>query len=449
MADIKYSVASKVMRFAARYVEIIKDLNTSKDFIYYGNDNLLPNKLVRYINNSGTSKKCVEKVVQYIEADGFVDKKTATSAFNDYQKGDDLLSDIGQQVGYFRGFALHVKRKTTGEVGGIEVLPFQKVRKSKKGGYWYNSTLGTTKYKESEWKWFPEFKGEKVDVNFLNSNKQGEIFYAFKRSAENSYYPIPDYYAGIEDVITSAELSKMDLELAWNGFMTSGILTFIGDPNQTVENENNKTVRELYEEQMREFTGGVKDVDGMSGRMSLFVNWVARREEAPVLQTFDAKSIIDASNSKRDAINRDVCRLFGVHPVLIGFSEATVLGNQQALANAQKQLIDVVNPMQRFIESSLKKIYPLMDFSISQVNTVAVADGALLGSLSEEEKRNMFFGLEPLVRAVPNEGERILEVLNGLSPLLATKVIDLIPQETLLKALGINSQTTLPSGEPN
>ena len=90
-----------------------------------------------------------------------------------------------------------------------------------------------------------------------------------------------------------------------------------------------------------------------------------------------------------------------------------------------------------------------MDFSISQVNTVAVADGALLGSLSEEEKRNMFFGLEPLVRAVPNEGERILEVLNGLSPLLATKVIDLIPQETLLKALGINSQTTLPSGEPN
>jgi hypothetical protein len=45
---------------------------------------------------------------------------------------------------------------------------------------------------------------------------------------------------------------------------------------------------------------------------------------------------------------------------------------------------------------------------------------------------------------IPSEGDRILKTLNSLSPLLATKVIDLIPPEKLLNALGIESpqQTT-------
>ena len=440
--------AAKAISFSARYVEILKDTNTSKDYIYYGYDNVLPNKLIRYVNESGTAKKCVTEISTFIEADGFVEDSTTAFQFNSDQKGDDFLSDICMQVPLFKGFALLIKRNAKGEVGESLVLPFQKIRKSKKGGYWYNANVGTKLYKESEWKWYPEFKGATV-TNFADV-MQGEIFYAFQKTAENPYYPVPDYYSGIEDVITSAELSKMDLELVWNGFMTSAIMTFIGDPNQVIENENGKTVRELYQEQLQEFTGGVKNTDGMSGRYSLFTNWVSTKDEAPLLQTFDAKSIIDASNTKRDAINRDVCRLFGVHPVLIGFSDAAILGNQQALANAQKQLINKVNPTQRFISTELKKVYPDMDFTISQVQPLAVADTNLLNSLTEDEKRNIFWGLEPIERQLPSEGEQILSTLNGLSPLLSTKVIDLIPKQTLLDALGIKGEIQpTDNGEPN
>ena len=115
-----------------------------------------------------------------------------------------------------------------------------------------------------------------------------------------------------------------------------------------------------------------------------------------MLQSFDAKGILEASNSKRDIINREVCRLFKVPPVLVGFSEATILGNQLALANSQKVLIDTVNPMQRFITDSLKTVFPAMDFTISQKQPVAVPDGALLDVLTADEKRNIFWGLEPL-----------------------------------------------------
>lgn len=425
-----------VFRFFNRYVEIIKDLG-SRSYILYGHDNLLPNKCLKYINDSGTAKLCVAKVAEYTEADGFVSDIESAKQINKYQKGDDFLRDIALQVSVFKGFALLVKRNGFDIPVEADVLSFEKIRRKKDGsGYYYNKNVGNDKYKENEWVFYPEY--DKNARGIATQYPQGEIAYFYIRSAENPYYPTPDYYAGIEDIITSAELSKMDLELALNGFMPSALLTIIGDPNQVVQGETNKTNRETIEQTLAEFSGAVKDKNGLSGRFSLATLWAHNKEEVPVLQTFDAKAIIDAGNTKRDAINRDVCRLFKVPPVLVGFSEATVLGNQQALSNSQKMLIDTVNSYQRFISESINEVF-VGDWTISQKTPAAVADAALLQSLTENEKRRIFWGLEPTDRPIPTEGERILEVLNGLSPLLATKVIDLIPQEKLLEALGLNS----------
>jgi hypothetical protein len=425
-----------VFRFFNRYVEIIKDLG-SKDYILYGHDNLLPNKCLKYINDSGTAKLCAAKVAEYTEADGFVSDIESAKKVNKYQTGDDFLRDIALQVSVFKGFALLVKRNGFDIPVEAEVIAFEKIRRKKDGsGFYYNKNVGNSKYKESEWEFYPSFRINERGIS--TQYPQGEIAYFYIRSAENPYYPIPDYYAGIEDIITSAELSKMDLELALNGFMPSALLTIIGDPNQVVQGEDGKTNREVVENTLSHFSGAVKDNNGLSGRFSLGTLWAHNKDEVPVLQTFDAKAIIDASNTKRDAINRDVCRLFKVPPVLVGFSEATVLGNQQALSNSQKMLIDTVNSYQRFITESINEVF-VGDWAISQKTPAAVADAQLLQSLTEDEKRRIFWGLEPTERPIPSEGERILEVLNGLSPLLATKVIDLIPKEKLLEALGLNT----------
>ena len=381
-----------VFKFFNRYVEIIKDLG-SKDYILYGHDNLLPNKCLKYINDSGTAKLCVAKVAEYIEADGFVSDIESAKKVNKYQKGDDFLRDIALQVSVFKGFALLVKRNGFDIPVEADVLSFEKIRRKKDGsGFYYNKNVGNEKYKESEWVFYPEYN--KNARGIATQYPQGEIAYFYIRSAENPYYPIPDYYAGIEDIITSAELSKMDLELALNGFMPSALLTVIGDPNQVVQGETNKTNREVIEDTLAEFSGAVKDKNGLSGRFSLATMWAHTKEEVPVLQTFDAKAIIDASNTKRDAINRDVSRLFKVPPVLVGFSEATVLGNQQALSNSQKMLIDAVNSYQRFITESINEVF-VGDWSISQKTPAAVSDPALLAVLTEDELRRIFWGLEP------------------------------------------------------
>jgi hypothetical protein len=391
MADLK----GKVYKFFNRIVEVIDD-KSKKDWILYGYDNLFPNKLLRYINESGTAKMCIDKIAEYTEADGFVNDVTFNYQFNKEQKGDDFLTDIAQQVAIFGGFALLVKRNSFNEVKEAEVLSLDKIRKDKNDGkkLWYNKNVGNTQYQEKEWKQYPAFNPNANNV--FAEYPQGEIAYFYKKSADNPHYPVPSYYAGIEDLISSAEISKMDLELALNGFMPSSLITFIGNPNQEIPDSRGKTVDDYYDEVLESFTGGIKDRDGLSGRFSLLKLWASTKDEVPVLQSFDAKGVMDASNAKRDLINREVCRLLKVPPVLVGFSEATILGNQLALANAQKVLIDTVNPMQRFITDSLKTVFPAMDFTISQKTPLAVADPTLLDVLTAEEKRRIFWGLEPL-----------------------------------------------------
>lgn len=391
MADIK----GKVYKFFNRIVEVL-DERTVKNWIFYGYDNLFPNKLLRYINESGTAKTCVDKIAEYIEADGFVQPATILYQFNSEQKGDDFLTDIAQQVSIFGGFALLIRRNAFNEVKQAEVLSLDKIRKDKDNAkkLWYNKNIGTIQFQERDWIEYPLYDPKAVNV--FEKYPQGEIAYFYKKSADNPHYPIPSYYAGIEDIISSAEISKMDLELALNGFMPSSLITFIGNPNQEISDKNGMTYDEYYDEVLESFTGGIKDRDGLSGRFSLLKFWASTKEEVPVLQSFDAKGILEAGNAKRDVINREVCRLFKVPPVLVGFSEATILGNQLALANSQKVLIDTVNPMQRFITDSLKTVFPAMDFTISQKQPVAVPDGALLDVLTADEKRNIFWGLEPL-----------------------------------------------------
>ena len=92
-----------------------------------------------------------------------------------------------------------------------------------------------------------------------------------------------------------------------------------------------------------------------------------------------------------------------------------MLGNQDAIEQAKTILRDAVNPIQRMITDAFKELYGnTIDWTISE------------------------FGVEI---NIPTAGDKILKTLNSISPLLATKVIDLIPENTLLEALGIPNKT--------
>lgn len=374
--------------------------NKAQGIYYFGVDNKLPNNLITWVNDSGVARRCVGKVSTYIEANGFVNKDAGSKIVGtDGATANDLLSDIATSLAYFEGFALHIKRDGFGNVKAIKSIPFQCVRRTNNGEFEVNLTYGQQKFDKNKTKIYPAFKGRLTEIEFLKEVKNigdGEILYAYISSPDNSYYPNPQYYSQIEDIRTSSELAKFDYETVTNGFITSAVLTYIGELDGTQKDEAGKTEVDYFQEGLKKFSGQTKDQYGLSGRNKLLVLNTKSAEQAPTLQPFDSKAIFEASNSKRDLIERAVCRLFGVPPVLAGFSDAAILGNTQSIANASLELNKNVQPLQNLISKTFKKLWPEFDWTLTEYTPVQYIEPGLYQYMTNDEIRMKLLNLSPL-----------------------------------------------------
>lgn len=378
----------------------------------FGNDDRLPNKLMAWVLESGVAKKAQQKRAVYISADGFADENAAILKVNPDQTADQLLNEISGYQSYFDGFALHIKRNGNSEIAEIKCLPFQDIRKRVDGSFIYNPTLSSVTYKKGEDVIIQAFKGvRKLTPDEMASIlEHGEIYYAYTPTADSPHYPVPDYYAGIEDVRSSSELQKFDYETVINGFVTSGMLTIIGDLDTETKDSSGRTEYDYFTENLEQFTGSAKDSNGVSGRNKLMVVTARTKEEAPVLQQLDAKAIFDSSNTKRELVERAVCRLFGVNPVLVGYADAAVLGNQQALANASNELNNDVNGDQSLITRAFTQLLPDHDWTITSFRPIQYVPDSLLNELTPSEKRALI-GYAPLENAEGSQDKLLTERL--------------------------------------
>jgi len=375
----------EVLRYTNMYLPEKK--NTIKGIWDYGNDNKLPNKLLKWVLDSGIGKKASEKRRTYIAADGFNDEKSSNLQVNEFQNADGLVQEISGYLSYFKGFALHVKRR--GSQFEVKNLPLQDIRKRLDGSFSYNPTYSASRFEPQKEVIIAPFLGKKpINTSEFDKIKDnGELLYVYHRTADSPIYPVPDYYAGIEDIRTSAELQKFDLASVRNGFMPSAILTLIGNLDNTTKDEAGRTEQDYFDEALEHFTGNVRDAEGQTGQMRLMVMNARTKEEAPVLTPFDAKAIFDASIQKRDNIERSVCRLFGVHPVLANYSDAQVLGNTQAIANASLELNNDVLKDQQLITWAFETLYPGMDWSMTSLKPIKNIPSELYSVLTVNEKR--------------------------------------------------------------
>ena len=344
-------------------------------FRYGWNDNL-PLELIEAINNSGVAKKAAKKYAEYIQADGFVSPVASGFKVNSKQTADKFVGIFATSWSYFNAVVIHVSRLGNGRVGKSEVMPLQKFRRGINGTWFYNPTIQTDKYRRDAWVELQDFQGEvatfeAMDINVNHFGGRGEILYVYNGNPfDSGHYGLPDYLAAFEDLKTSSELSKMDYEAVLNGFVLGGIMTFSG-VNETTEGEDGLTDRQRVEEAMTQFTGLQKNKDGLTSRFGVLAHFVETPEQAPTYTATDPKPILEASNTKRDIIERSICRLFGVHPVLLGYSEAAVLGNTNAIEQARKELREAVKPVQGLIQETMATMYGIsIDWTLSEYGIV-------------------------------------------------------------------------------
>jgi hypothetical protein len=327
----------------------------------YGENDRLPNEILDAVNCSGTATACIERLTQFIQADGFISpigqKKIGTLTW------DELLSEISDNVSYFNAMALRVFYTNEMKIGKIETLPIQTVRIEAVNNeflFHYNLLMGEIGYRMNEniimHAYEPgmsfEMRSSRVNAQKEKYGKQvGEVYYVFRKRLGRLYniYPIPSYYSGIEDIITDSKLSALELRNMSQGWRAPVIVSS-GPVDDVTEDANGKTEQDYYDEALSEFIGeDAAPVLHLKGRT---------KEEMPQVTILNLAEMIDATDKASIRIPEKVARIMGVPKILIGMSTAGQLGNVQELENTMKLFALTVFSRQNMISSALQKLIP-------------------------------------------------------------------------------------------
>lgn len=405
-----------VKTFINRFFKQKKAVNNRYE---YGYKNSLPQDLIKLLGDNATARRAANKRATYIEANGFTDE--SLNSFEVYPgiSAQSLLKSTAQTTSIFEGFSWLIFRNPQGKIAGVKSIPFKNIRKTSDDEVFeYNHTYSIGNYTESERLYYPKFQGVEInsarikeisqkfgELNRDKSNKYpGEILYMFETNEQNDIYPIPVWYSGEEDIKTGAVLARVDRDYSRNSFQGSLIITTVGILDDTKKGDDGRTDAERMEENIKQFSerSGDDSEDGQSGVGKVMWHEVETPEQKPQIDSINVKGVIESSILKRDSIDRINCRSFSVHPVLLGFDDGSVLGNQQALANASNELCNDVKSIQSMIERTFELVWPGNKWTITKFTPILFIPDKLIDVLTQDEKRALI-GYEPLKKEVVSE----------------------------------------------
>jgi len=439
------SVKAKVYTFFNRIVNITE--NKSKGIINYDSDNLLPQRIARQVNESGTATACIEILNQYIFADGFVDENLAKEMANDEQTFNQVASSLTPYTSMNQGIALHVQRDGTGTPIKVKPLQFGKIRVANNGNYIYNPTYSLDcKFDQKQDVEYPKFKGAKItpeDLKIVLSFKNdegkplGEILYFFRKKPEQYTYPVPSFYSAISDIDADAEQSKYELESVNNSFMPGGILTVVGDIDDKTEDETGKTEMDYYDEVCTSFTGNEKDKNGETGRSKLLLLSAKTKDEIPIYQAINNDGIFNAIEQSSTRVAKKVARAFGVPDFLIGLGgsvgfSTNIISDNITLFNNR------VKPLQNLIKDALTLVFPDKDFTMTQLIPVKYIAPEIYAKLTDAELRDLAG-----YKTEENKTQSTISLAQTLGVVITTSLVEVIKDPLLDDAQKINTLVIL------
>ena len=373
----------------------------------YGPGNTVPQIALDAALASGTAYRCLERRTAFLVGMGLPETLAALPVPGHAGKeAGELWGELCSDLAYFNGAAFLVRYANDKSIGEVHLLPFPSVRKTDKGTYLLNHRFGRKNYSQRDntehLPFDPDPKAVKSllklakEINEktrLPNGQPGQILYAYIAKAGEKDYPLPPHWAGLEDVLLDTELSRFDLEEVRNGFFPNAVLTMIGEEDNETEDENGMTQVDRTNEMLRGFTGLGNTG---AGREKLAVFNAKTKEQAPVLQAFNATTNLEKLDAKKEAVGQVICRHIGIPPILAGFAKAGQLGAAQEILNAVELTQDDLAPLQRKGLRTLARLLPaLANVAVGAKKPISFLPPEVLAVLTVDEKRKLA-GYQPL-----------------------------------------------------
>ncbi len=324
--------------FADNRIPEMKEVK-SKDWILFGEDNKFPDHLLYLFNKSSNHSAIVNGKVKYIFGQGFQIEGTKLENIN---RHSETINDVSKKaindVELFGGFYLELIWNMG---GGLEVLhmPFQDLRKCKEGkGWWYSE----------DWCKVGANNKPRFIPNFDPANKKGAQIYSYREyRAGAKKYPLPGYFAALNDIETDAEISKYNLSTIKNGMFGGKMITFkTGDPGE----EGKKSLQTAWNNKF----------NGSENAGKSFMVFVNNGQESPTvedLSSTDLDKLFDQLNKTTQA------EIFTGHEVvsstLFGVKTEGGLGDRSEIEISYEIFKNTyVNAKQQAFERAIKFLFP-------------------------------------------------------------------------------------------
>lgn len=210
--------------FSAINLPIIREIN-SKEWIFFGLDNLYPTKLVELYNTSAMHKTAIDAKHAACIGEGI--KYYGDTVVN--PKGE-TLNQIFEKMALdeyvFGAYALNIIWNRAGDrIAEIYHLPANKVRSGKLD----EEDNINEYYYSSDWKQPRKYKPKAYKAFDMADNKgdnASQIYYVKSYNPETDYYGLPSYVSALNDIELDARVSRFHNANISNGLAPSMAINF-------------------------------------------------------------------------------------------------------------------------------------------------------------------------------------------------------------------------------
>ena len=448
----------KFFKFDQVPLPIYKEVK-GKDWIYYGERNDYPNYLLRLYNNSAKHNAIVTGKVDYICGNGWsvkaedeMQKAKAYGMINQVNSEEESLNELTKKLTtdmtIFGGYYLQVIwTKATGEIAELYHVDYYKVRTNNDNSEFYvsdNWIKNDNVNPRPDYETFPAFDP--------NNRTGSQILYFKEYRAGANTYSLPDYRGAISYIELDISIGEYHLNTINNGMFSSKLINLNGGKVSQEEEDR-------IERQFKDKFSGSKN----AGKFMLAFN--DSKENEP--------SIVDLSGTELDKhfdlLNKTVqTEIFSGHkvssPMLFGIKTEGQLGGRSEMREAYELFQNTyVNTKQRNIEETINYLYKFNDLSAllelrkTEPINFEFSEAIISANMTQEEIREKL-GLNPIEKKETAGSQDIINSLNSLSPLIATKVVESMDVNELRGLIGLPIRTDIvtpvaineaPVGEPD
>jgi hypothetical protein len=419
-----------VLAFAeAKQPEYREKKGEGGGYIEFGFKNDYPNYLNDLFNKSAKHNAIIKGKVNYITGNGFkivgdsdpIAEQFIASA-NQSESLTEILRKTSTDIEIFGGAYLQVIwSQAGGNLAEIYHLDYTKVRSNEDNTqFWYSDNWKDNKYKRE------------VYNAFNTQLRQGsQILYLKEYRPNLNAYALPGYFGALNYIESDIEISKHVLGNAQTGFSASKLITL---PNGEPTDDEKRTIE-------RKFTDRFTGSDGKKFILS-FTNDASRK---PIVDDLGASDITKEDFQNVDKLIQQ--NLYAGHqitaPDLFGIATPGQLGTRQQMRDSYEIFQNTyVNDKQIYLEQVFTELAKLKGatskLQIIPVEPVGIEFSAeiIAQNLTKDEIREKL-GAPALEAKTSSTSQDVVDAINSLSPIVATKVLNSMTANEIRAIVGL------------